>query len=180
VPSHQTYFFAIETAEIAVKKSMLQPHWPQSQKSAVLSRLSDAEQPIPAWCKWMARKPSALVVDDDPDVPPLVKLALGRYAISSDSVNDGASAISRLHDATYDLVILDLGMSGPTGFDVLLALKKETRLRRIPVIVLTGNDSEEALARSFGYGADDFVLKPFKANELGMRSYRLLYPLASR
>lgn len=127
------------------------------------------------WCKWRTEKPSALIVDDDPSIPPLVELALGRYDISSDSVNDGASAIERLHSRGYDLVILDLAMAGLTGFDVLLDLKKtETRLRGIPVIVLTGNDSDEAVARSFGYGADDVVVKPFSTNELGMRAYRLL------
>jgi DNA-binding response OmpR family regulator len=165
---------------MVVKKSMPQPSWPRSQQSAIVTRLSNAANPLVGWCKWRARKPSALVVDDDPDIPPLVELALGRYAISSDSVNDGASAIARLRVTSYDLVILDLAIGGPTGFDVLLSLKKATRLREIPVIVLTGNDSDEALARSFGYGADDFVLKPFKPNELGMRAYRLLYPLTSR
>ncbi len=165
---------------MVVKKSMPQPSWPRSQQSAILSRLSNTANPILGWCKWRARRPSALVVDDDPAIPPLVGLALGRYAISSDSVSDGASAIARLRFTSYDLVILDLSIGGPTGFDVLLSLKKATRLREIPVIVLTGNDSDEALARSFGYGADDFVLKPFKPNELGMRAYRLLYPLTSR
>jgi DNA-binding response OmpR family regulator len=121
-----------------------------------------------------------LVVDDDPEIVPLVKVALSCYAISSDGVHDGASAMERLRVHSYDLVILDLTMAGPTGFDVLQSLKKDTRLRKIPVIVLTGNNSDEALARSFGYGADDFVLKPFKPNELGMRAYRLLYPLTSR
>lgn len=159
---------------------MLQLHWPHSQKSEILSRLSNASKPVLGWCKWRARKPSALVVDDDPDIHPLVGLALGRYAISSDSVNDGARAMEQLRAHTYDLVVLDLGMPEPNGFDVLQALKKEGRLREIPVIVLTANDSDEALARSFGYGADDFVVKPFKANELGMRAYRLLYPLISR
>src|ERR1700676_906907 len=159
---------------------MLQPHWPPSQKSKIQSRLSNAANPILGWCKWRTRKPSALVVDDDPDIPPLVEHALGRYSLSTESVNDGASAMARLRASTYDLVILDLAMAGPHGFDILLSLKKETKLREIPVIVLTGNDSDEALARSFGYGADDFVLKPFKANELGMRAYRLLYPLTSR
>ena len=146
----------------------------------MLSRLSEAASPILGWCKWRARKPSALVVDDDPDIPPLVELALGRYAITSDNVNDGSSAMARMRASNYDLVILDLGMAGLTGFDVLQALKLESRLRDIPVIVLTSNDSEEALARSFGYGADDFVLKPFKPTELGMRAYRLLYPLTAR
>ena len=146
----------------------------------MLSRLSEAASPILGWCKWRARKPSALVVDDDPDIPPLVELALGRYAITTDQVSDGFSAMARLRASNYDLVILDLGIAGLTGFDVLQALKLESRLRDIPVIVLTSNDSEEALARSFGYGADDFVLKPFKPTELGMRAYRLLYPLTAR
>jgi two-component system phosphate regulon response regulator PhoB len=165
---------------MAVKKNMHKPSWSHSQQSAILSRLSNAAPPRLGWCKWRVRKPSALVVDDDPSIPPLVELALGRYDISSGSVNDGDSAIAQLRAVSYDLVILDLAMGGTTGFDVLLSLKKETRLREIPVIVLTGNNSDEALARSFGYGADDFVLKPFKANELGMRAYRLLYPLTSR
>jgi DNA-binding response OmpR family regulator len=159
---------------------MLQSHSPHSQESEILSRLSDAATPILGWCKWRARKPSALVVDDDASIPPLVELALDRYSISSDCVNDGGSAIARLRAHSYDLVILDLAMEEPTGYDVLLALKKETRLRTTPVIVLTSDDSEEALARSFGYGADDFVLKPFKMNELGMRAYRLLYPLVGQ
>lgn len=119
-------------------------------------------------------------MDDDPDVPPLVDLALARYGIFSDSVNDGASAMARLQACTYDLVILDLAMPESTGFDVLQALKKEAQLREIPVIVLTGNHTDEALARGFGYGADDFVTKPFNASELGMRACRLLYPLVRR
>src|SRR5580704_13432292 len=160
--------------------SMLQPQWPLSQNSKVLARLSEATTPIVGWCKWRALKPAALVVDDDPNIPALVNLALDRYAISSESATDGASAIARLRAATYDLVILDLAMAGLNGFDILQTLKMATRLREIPVIVLSGNNSEVALARSFGYGADDFVLKPFKPNELGMRAYRLLYPLTAR
>jgi DNA-binding response OmpR family regulator len=119
-------------------------------------------------------------VDDDPEILPLVKAALSRYAISCDGVNDGASAMERLRTHSYDLVLLDLAIEGLAGFDVLLGLKKDVRFREIQVIVLTGNESDEALARSFGYGADDFVLKPFRPNELGMRAYRLLHPLTSR
>jgi len=133
-----------------------------------------------SWCKWRRVKPSALIIDDDPNVAPLVKAALDSYAIASDDVSDGAAALSRLHTRHYDLIILDLAMEGLHGFDILLVLKKKVRLREIPVIVLTGNASDESLARSFGYGADDFVVKPFRAHELGMRAYRLLYPLTVR
>jgi DNA-binding response OmpR family regulator len=135
------------------------------QESAVLPRLP-AETSRP--------KRSALVVDDDTDIPPLVELALSRYDFATEGVRDGAAALARLRSQVYDLVILDLGMAELDGFDVLHAMKRERRLREIPVIVLTADSSEQALARSFGYGADDFVTKPFKPNELGMRAYRLV------
>ena len=121
---------------------------------------------------------SALLVDDDPDISPLVELALAPYNLEIEGVGDGASALARLDARDYDLMILDLGMAELDGFAVLQAMKKETRWRRIPVIVLTANKSEEALARSFGCGADDFVVKPFQPNELGIRSHRLIRPLA--
>ena len=149
-------------------------------RSAVISRLIRASARVHAWCKWRTLAPSALVVDDDPDILPLVKAALSPYSVSSEGVDHGTAALARLRSHRYDLVILDLKMPELTGFDVLRVLKTEARLREIPVIVLTSNASDEALARSFGYGADDFVAKPFKATQLGMRAYRLLYPSRAR
>ncbi|HYL78667.1 MAG TPA: response regulator, partial [Bryobacteraceae bacterium] len=100
-------------------------------------------------------KRSALVVDDDPDISPLVELALARFGFEVSAVSDGALALVRLRSSVFDLVILDLGMAELDGFEVLQAMKREGRLREIPVIVLTADNSEHALARSFGYGADD-------------------------
>jgi DNA-binding response OmpR family regulator len=154
--------------------------WSQLPIGAVVSRLSEATGGWHVWCKRREFKPLALIVDDDPDIAPLVNVALSPYAILTDNVYDGATALTQLRQHRYDLVILDLGLEGLHGFDVLLALKKEIRLRGIPVIVITANASDEFLARSFGYGADDFVIKPFKPNELGMRAYRLLHPATAR
>ncbi len=131
------------------------------------------------WRRWRRGGSLVLVVDDDPDVAPLVSAALGPFDIASDDVSDGASALARLRNGRYGLVILDLAMEGLNGFDVLLALKTEAGLRNLPVIVLTADASDQSLARSFGYGADDFLIKPFRTTELGMRAYRLLYPLAA-
>src|SRR5579871_6206159 len=129
---------------------MLHIPWRRPEKAKARARLAKSVNPILRGCKWRVRKPSALVVDDDADIPPVVELALARFAISCESVNDGAVAISRLRASTYDLVVLDLAMPGTTGFDVLRVMKKDSRLRRIPVIVLTANNGDEALARSFG------------------------------
>src|SRR5258708_7096859 len=74
------------------------------QESAALSsepaavRLPPAEPPRP--------KRSALVVDDDTEIPPLVGLALSRYDFQTEGVSDGAAALVRLHSRVYDLVIL--------------------------------------------------------------------------
>jgi DNA-binding response OmpR family regulator len=156
------------------------PLWTHFQKSAILSRLTTATARICHKRKWRALNPSALVVDDDPDIHPLVKAALNHYAVTSESVHDGTTALARLKAHRFDLVILDLGLAELNGFDVLRALKTQERLKEIPVIVLTANGSDESLARSFGFGADDFVAKPFKASELGMRAYRLLYPVKTQ
>lgn len=144
---------------------------------AILSRIAEATGRVLRRPKLQTLKPLALLVDDDPDVAPLVRFALSRYEISSEDVHDGAAALARLRERHYDLVILDLTMAGLNGFDVLRALKQEELLRAIPVIVLTSHANDESLARSFGFGADDFVSKPFKASDLAMRAYRLIYPL---
>ena len=146
-------------------------------KWAILSRIAEATGGALRRPKLHTPKPLALIVDDDPDVAPLVSFALSRYEISSEDVHDGAAALARLRERHYDLVILDLTMAGLNGFDVLRALKNEELLRAIPVIVLTSHTNDESLARSFGYGADDFVSKPFKPSDLAMRAYRLIYPL---
>jgi DNA-binding response OmpR family regulator len=55
-------------------------------------------------------------------------------------------------------------------------LRAEPRFKHLKVLILTANVSHEALARSFGHGADDFVKKPFDLHELAMRAFRLIRP----
>jgi DNA-binding response OmpR family regulator len=122
------------------------------------------------------RAPTALIVDDDPDIAPLVDAAFRPFDIRTEAVSGGADALLHLYTHPYDLVVLDLAMGDVPGFDVLRSLR-ETRLKtNLPVLVLTADGSHEAIARSFGYGADEFVKKPFDLHELGMRAFRLIYP----
>jgi len=141
-------------------------------------RLVETAAAPPEPCEYSRQKASALVIDDDPDIPPIVELALAPYDFETEGLTDSAAALARLRSRPYDLVILDLAMAQPDGFEVLRAMKRARSWREIPVIVLTADGSEEALARSFGYGAGDFVVKPFKLNELGLRAYRLVHPLS--
>lgn len=119
---------------------------------------------------------TALVVDDDPDISPLVNMALRPFRIQTDAVEGGKDAFVRLRERRYDLLILDLAMNDVHGFDVLRALRELPLNKDLPVLILTANGSREALARSFGHGADELVKKPFDLSELGMRAFRLIRP----
>ena len=120
--------------------------------------------------------PSVLIADDDPNIAPLVVAAMKPYHIHTEAVAGGADALSRLRERTYNLVILDLEMAGLHGLDVLRALREIPQYEHLPVLILTANGSNEAIARSFGYGADEFVKKPFDISELGLRAFRLIRP----
>ena len=119
-------------------------------------------------------EPSVLLVDDDPDIAPLVIAALSPFQIRVEAVTCGADALARLEHRSYDLLILDLGLADLHGYDILRYLKSQPRLSHVRVLVLSGDTALEALARSFGHGADDFVKKPFDMRELAIRAYRLL------
>jgi DNA-binding response OmpR family regulator len=120
--------------------------------------------------------PSVLIADDDPNIAPLVVAALKPYHMHTESVMGGAAALSRLRERAFNLVVLDLEMAGVHGLDVLRALREIPRYEHLPVLILTANGSNDAIARSFGYGADEFVKKPFDISELGLRAFRLIRP----
>jgi two-component system cell cycle response regulator CtrA len=123
------------------------------------------------------REPWVLIADDDPNVGPLVSAALRPYDIHTETVAGGEDALNRLRLRKYDLVVLDLEMSDIHGFEVLRSLREIPRYRKpVPVLILTANSGHDALARSFGYGADEFVKKPFDLHELGVRAFRLIRP----
>lgn len=119
---------------------------------------------------------SVLLADDDPDIPPLVAAALRPFDLHVEAVCRGVEALSRMQVRSYDLLVLDLAMGDVHGFDVLRALRESPANRDVPVLILTADGSHEALARSFGHGADEFVRKPFDLRELGLRAFRLIQP----
>jgi two-component system OmpR family response regulator len=124
-----------------------------------------------------ARQLSVLIADDDPNVAPLVNAALRPYHVQTETVGSGADALARMRVRRYDLIVLDLEMADIHGFEVLRALRELSPNQHVPVLVLTANTTHEALAESFGHGADEFVKKPFDLTEFGVRAFRLIRPL---
>ncbi|MGB3386890.1 MAG: adenylate/guanylate cyclase domain-containing protein [Pseudaminobacter sp.] len=110
-----------------------------------------------------------LVVDDVASNRDLLSRRLqydGHEVVTADS---GPTALARLEDSEFDLVLLDILMPDMNGVEVLSRLKAEPRWQRIPVIMISGLREVDAVARCIEAGADDYLPKPFNPTLLRAR-----------
>lgn len=101
-----------------------------------------------------------LLVDDEPHNRKLLRMVLrqGDYVFSE--AEDGRQALAILEQERVDLVLLDLMMPSPNGFDVIHAMRSNDRLRDIPVIVASASTAPDDVERSLSLGAADYFMKP--------------------
>jgi two-component system sensor histidine kinase/response regulator len=101
-----------------------------------------------------------LLVDDEPHHRKLLRMVLRKGDYEFHEAEDGHQALRLLATEAIDLVLLDLMMPNPNGFDVLTAIRREERLRELPVIVASASTSPEDVERSLELGAVDYFMKP--------------------
>ena len=104
-----------------------------------------------------------LVVDDDPAMVGAITALVGTEGHQVITAYDGLTAVKRFREERPDLVLLDLAMPGPDGFTVAGRMRAEGDA---PIVVVSGESSEEAKVRALGIGADDYLVKPFGRAEL--------------
>lgn len=104
-----------------------------------------------------------LVVDDDPANRDILARYLQRDGCDVVTDSDGLAALERLQAGgeNFDLILLDLLMPGLDGYEVLLRLKADAALRDLPVLIISGLDLENGIARCIEAGAEDYLTKPF-------------------
>jgi two-component system OmpR family response regulator len=119
-----------------------------------------------------------LIAEDDAAIAAGVSAALRLGGHAVDTVGDGPRADSALHDAPYDLLVLDLGLPRLDGTDVLQRLRK--RGGEIPVLVITAREGVRERVRVLDLGADDYLTKPFALDEFNARVRALLRRVASK
>lgn len=107
-----------------------------------------------------------LVVDDDALSRRLLVKTLADHGFKSEVFASGNDALAWLSQRLPSVVLLDLVMPSPDGYDVLRAIRRDPRCAALPVVVLTGLDNDDYVTRAFDMGADDFVRKPFRSSEL--------------
>jgi class 3 adenylate cyclase len=110
-----------------------------------------------------------LVVDDDQDMAALLARALAKEGMSVDTVFDGDSALVHAMSSTPDLILLDVVLPGISGFDLCERLKADDATALIPIILVTTLEDSRSRVRGIEAGADDFLSKPIRLEELVAR-----------
>lgn len=113
-----------------------------------------------------------LLAEDERDLATWLVRALGQSGFVVDWVDDGRLVRRSLKATSYDALILDLGLPGLGGHDVLADLREAGHA--LPVLILTARDSLMERVSSLHEGADDFLAKPFELPELEARLVALI------
>ncbi len=104
-----------------------------------------------------------LLIDDEQAIRNIVRMSLEANGYQICEAIDGKSGMEKVSEFHPHLVLLDLGLPDINGLEVLKALRKWTR---VPIIILTVTDQEQVKVQLLDAGADDYLTKPFGANEL--------------
>src|SRR6266545_7125599 len=112
-----------------------------------------------------------LVVDDDPAMVGAITALVGTEGHQVITAYDGLTAVRRFREENPDLVLLDLAMPGPDGFTISGQIRAAGST---PILVVSGESSEDAKVRALGIGADDYLVKPFGRAELLARIAALM------
>jgi EAL domain-containing protein (putative c-di-GMP-specific phosphodiesterase class I) len=110
-------------------------------------------------------KKKILLVDDEVNLAKYVMLLLRSYNYNVDVVHSGSDALVKSKQ-NPDLIVLDLSLPDINGLEVCRQIKNDMRLRNIPIIMLSSNDTSTDKVRSLYIGADDYITKPFDSEEL--------------
>jgi len=104
-----------------------------------------------------------LIADDDPQILRALRITLAARGYEVTVAADGRAALDAATRTHPDIVVLDLGMPGLTGIEVIQALRGWTR---VPILVVSGRSESWDKVEALDAGADDYVTKPFAADEL--------------
>lgn len=112
-----------------------------------------------------------LIVDDDPTIRDVIRIALESAGMQVSEAANGAVALTHITRERVDFVVLDVGMPQMDGFDCCKAIRARSQ---VPVLFLTAQDDEIDRVLGFQLGADDYVAKPFSPRELVLRIKAIL------
>ena len=122
----------------------------------------------------MSQQPTILIVDDDPDICSMLEFYFENLEYEVHVARGGAAAMRIARESRPDVILLDIRLPDADGFTVARTLRADRYTQHIPIIFLTGRNDPSERVEALEIGADDFVAKPFDAQELRLRIERVL------
>jgi len=110
-----------------------------------------------------------LVIEDEEDIANLVKTTLEGEGFEVTIGYSGEEGLEKIHQVSPDLVVLDLGLPGMSGYQVCQKIREDVSLAHIPIIMLTARVSTSEKVIGLSYAPDDYITKPFQNEELVAR-----------
>ena len=116
-------------------------------------------------------KASVVIIEDIKEMSDLIQLYVKREGMDTTAFDNAEDALEYLKTTTPDLILLDINLPGMDGFEFLNIYHKQSDC---PVLIVSARDSDEDIIMALGYGADEFVTKPFSPKVLMARIRALL------
>lgn len=105
-----------------------------------------------------------LVIEDDEDIQELIRYNLSRNGFHVSTALTGEDGLKKIRLDLVNCVLIDIVLPGIGGFDVCKAIKKDSKLQNIPMIMISARDEEIDMILGLELGADDYIVKPFSPN----------------
>lgn len=131
-------------------------------------------KPPPPWSDTCPVSTRVLVIEDSSSVRRLIEVCLRVLDVEIVSVEDGVKGLAEARKHRPHVVVLDIGLPGMDGWEVLRQLRADPLTQSAKVLVLTAHAQPEVAAQADEVGADDFMTKPFRPGELRERLEGLL------
>jgi DNA-binding response OmpR family regulator len=119
-------------------------------------------------------KGKILIADDDPLLAKMLEITLTKENLITYTLSDGQEVLEKIHQINPDVIISDIMMPGIDGYELFRCLRKDPATAFIPFIFLSAKTSLIDQLEGFRMGADDFVCKPFKLEDLIVRLQRVI------
>jgi DNA-binding response OmpR family regulator len=117
---------------------------------------------------------SVLVVDDEPSILTAIEFIMKSAGFRVRTARDGVEALRALEEERPDLLLLDVMIPPPDGFDICQRIRAMPALKDLPIIMLTARGRDIEREKGLAMGADDYVTKPFSTRELMAKVRELL------
>jgi DNA-binding response OmpR family regulator len=108
-------------------------------------------------------KPRLLIIDDDPMICRLMKIQLELEGYVCETLSDPGRALESIAEASPELIVVDFNLGTQGGLDLFQTIRSHEEYKRLPVIVMSGMDYQRESEQA---GVDEFVLKPFRVEDL--------------